>query len=427
MKKISDLKDSVTSIPLELRLLILCAKYNITEEQQREIIKLMQRPVNWEVFYQMVVKNRVYPLVYKNLKKLKTSKLDEQVLTRLEKDYKKNQLWALLLTQELFKVMELLKQRNIKAISIKGPSLAMSIYQEVSLRVSSDLDILVNPSDIVETDRVLMEMGYEKDNIIKHLSLKQTKLLIKTFHHFTYSNPSGIQLELHWRLSNDYYNVPFEEIWNNKSEITMFGKNLNVLSEEENLVYLILHGSKHAWKRLRWLCDIYEIMKNKALNWDYILKRSEGLGVLHLLEQTLILLKALFHYQVQLHPMLSKNDRTIATRLAAMSLPFLSSLDDEPERYGHPLYKEYKKYMLVWYKGVDRKLRFLASHFTPNTDDFQSTKLQDKFFILYYLLRLVKILNRCLFACRKRIVQISYIRKEQMSSKNHTRKSLTKE
>ncbi len=385
-----------TSVPSEVKLLVLCSVNNITEEQQKVILKLIQSTVNWETFYAMVVKNRVYPIVYKNLKKLNTSAVNEQILVRLENDYKKSQFFTLLQAKELIKVMEQLKQQEIQAVSIKGPLLARSIYQDVFLRVSRDLDILVAPSEIHEVEKILLKMGYVQVDNFNHLSLKQKKLLIKTLHHFSYSNDTGVLIELHWRLSSVYYDLSFDEIWRNKRTITMFGKDFNILSDEENLIYLIIHGSRHAWKRLRWLCDIYEIMKNKALDWNYVINRAKELGVIHLVEQTIILLKIFFRYQPQIHLSLTKYERTIANRLAFMSLPFINSLGDETEMYGHPLYKNIKKYSWVWYQGVDMKMQLILSHFIPNTVDFQTIKLQDKYFYLYYVLHFFKISKKCI-------------------------------
>lgn len=403
MKKLSKPQQNKVLLPLEMRLLILCAEDNPTKKQQEKVLKLMRGPVNWEVLYVMAVKNRLFPIVYKNLKKLNTGNIDAQVLEKLGADCKNNRLYALLMANELFRVMELLKKHDINTVSIKGPVLSMSLYQDISMRASRDLDILASPPDIAQIDEILSEAGFTKDDKTGRLTFKQERLLKRTFHHYSYRSSSGIQLEVHWRLSNDYYRMPFDEVWRNQKETVLFGRTLKVPDEEENLVYLILHGSRHAWKRLSWLCDINCIIRNKALDWEYVIRRARELGILHLVGQTMLLLKILFRSQLPIRPPLTKKDRRLAKRLAFLALPFLNSLDGEAELHSHPLFHAYKKYLLVRYKSIDKKVKFLISHFIPNAEDFQAVKLQDRYFFLYYLLRFLKILKRCAGICGRRL------------------------
>jgi hypothetical protein len=412
MKKSSRLPYHKAILPIEMRLLILCSVQDVSEEQKKIIGRLLQRPVDWDSFYQMAIKNRVYPIVYKNLKRFAIENMDRYILKELEDDYKKSHFDAFLQTNELIKVMELLKKQDIEIIAIKGPPLAFYLYHDISMRASRDLDILASPSDITRIDKFLLEAGYTKDCNAKQLSIKQETLLIKNFHHFSYRNDLGIQLELHWRLLGNNYDIPFEDLLPRKSEIVLFGKSLPVLSKEDNLIYLILHGSGHAWKRLRWICDIYEMVKNNALDWNIILQRAKELEMLHLLEQTMILLKILFRYKATINPILTKHDRRIANELAALSIPFITGLDDVPEIYGHSLYGNYKKYMLKWNTGADKKIHYFVSHLIPNAEDFQELKLQDSCFFLYYLLHFYKLLKRCTAICTGKITNFINTRKE---------------
>ena len=66
-------------------------------------------------------------------------------------------------------------------------------------------------------------------------------------------------VEIHWSV---YTSFPvrardFELIVeNNRRRITFAGREVVVFAPELNLLYLIIHGAKHVWQRLKWLVDI---------------------------------------------------------------------------------------------------------------------------------------------------------------------------
>ena len=87
-------------------------------------------------------------------------------------------------------------------------------------------------------------------------------------HHLSYFHPEkGIQLEIHWRLHPPPSKEPsFEELWKRKrkSELTTYP--VYFLGQEDLFLYLITHGARHGWFRLRWLIDIDKMVEK---GWIY--------------------------------------------------------------------------------------------------------------------------------------------------------------
>lgn len=380
---------------LEERLALLCMETKLSKGQEVLILKHMNKNLDWSYFYQFASKHKIFPLVYKNLSGLQELNSEEQILYKLREDYRNNQFLSLLLTNELLRLVDALNQKDIKVLVLKGPILSMSLYQDLSMRHSRDIDILISPSDRKETEEILKELGYIYDRHYK-LSPKQDKLLLKSSQHLTYHNSKGILLEIHFRLSKDYYNAPFEELWIRRKELRLYGRVIHVLKDEENLVYLILHGSKHGWKRLKWLCDINLIVKNESLDWIYILHLSKELGMSHILLQTLILLKVVFRTQVPVQIPTRRREEVHGHRLAVLSLTFIRCLDQDAELPGHSLYKPYKNYMLSWHISPFKKLIYLLRHLIPTEEEFRVISLPDPCFSLYYFFRFCKIIARLL-------------------------------
>lgn len=385
-----------SNLSLECKLLLLCCQNNIPAEQLISIQEMVKGPVNWQYFLELTIKNRVYPIVYKSLKRLQNH-TDIVILPKLEELCKKNQRKALAFTTELIKVMGYLEENDIRAISLKGPALAMWLYDDVSLRVSKDLDIVVDFSEFEIIDKALSEMGYIEKTNFKKLSEKQKTFFIRKNHHLSYVNKSGTLVELHWSLEDKGCNMSFDAIWENTMKYNLFGREIHTLKEEEHFIYLLEHGSRHGWKRLRWLCDVYEIMKHKDLDWAYVVKRTQTLGIAYQLEQTMILLKLLFGLTPPIILSLTKRERITAKQLADMAIRFMESTDGEIESKGHALRPKFKKYMFIWHVGIGRKAKYLTSIFVPNQADFESIKIPDSYFFLYYLFRPFRLAKKIIF------------------------------
>lgn len=380
------------NLPSEMSLLLLCSENKLSEAQQNKAHELTLGDFDWNYFSKLTIKHRIYPTVYRNLKKMNPQDSKSQILSELEQRCKKNQLNALQLLSELIRIMEVFEKSRIRGLSIKGPLLGLALYGDVSMRTSKDLDILVSLADIEKAGELLQEQGYTEDGYTVFLTPKQRQLFFKTSHHISYTNKAGIMIELHWRYNAGNYEIPFEEIWKNRKICDVSGKKINVLKEEENFLYLIFHGSKHAWKRLRWLCDINEILKKNELDWDYLIYRADKMGITYMLEQTLILVKGLFETAVSeffISDSVGKKtgNAGITKQLAIMCMPFILSLDETSEFPGHDLYVANKKYMFVWNKGLYKKTNYIAKHFYPSAMEFQTYKIKDEYFFLYYVIR----------------------------------------
>ena len=81
-------------------------------------------------------------------------------------------------------VSKLFKEKD-NTLVLKGPVLAADLYGDVSLRTSSDLDILIPIQDLEKAEKLLLMQGYEKDDYIQTV-LNDWKW---RHHHVTYFHP----------------------------------------------------------------------------------------------------------------------------------------------------------------------------------------------------------------------------------------------
>ena len=159
-------------------------------------------------------------------------------------------------------VVDLLQGEGVAFICLKGPVLSQQLYGDPTVRFSHDVDLLLsNRADMDRVDRLLVSRGYTGlDNLSWPVDKARQKMLMDCVHHLAYVHKEhGFMVEIHWSV---YTSFPvrardFELIVeNNRRRITFAGREVVVFAPELNLLYLIIHGAKHVWQRLKWLVDI---------------------------------------------------------------------------------------------------------------------------------------------------------------------------
>ena len=97
-----------------------------------------------------------------------------------------------------------------------------------------------------------------------------SKLLLNDWkwrhHHFTYYHPiQGTKIEIHWRLNPAPSKEPtFNELWSRKRKSSITSYPTYFMGNEDLFFFLVTHGARHGWSRLRWLVDIHQISKKET-------------------------------------------------------------------------------------------------------------------------------------------------------------------
>jgi hypothetical protein len=259
----------------ETELLLCCARTHITPEIAQCIHSLVQQNIDWEYLLQTSLKQRVMPLLYQSLKNTCPKEVPDKFFKQLRSYYLTNATRNLFLTGKLLKILSLFKNNNILAVPFKGPVLAESVYGDITLRQFSDLDILVHPEDAIKARNLLMANGYRPEI---ELDDKQFGIYLKTEDTFTLiSGESRVVVELHWELTGRNSSFPiYLDLFDNRLERTEIeGKKVYNLPPEELLLYLCIHGAKHCWDSIDWICCLAELIQsNSVLNWERAIKMA---------------------------------------------------------------------------------------------------------------------------------------------------------
>jgi hypothetical protein len=275
----------------EAKLLLCCSCTQMDSANAERIITLLQQNIDWSYLLQMAFRHNLVPLLYRSLEVVAPTTIPETVRVGLKEQIQVDIQGNLFLTKELLHLLALFNQQGILVLPYKGPVLAASVYRNLVLRPSNDLDILVHEQDILPALDLLVSCGYEiiRPRSVartgKHLqSLLVNQLVEKSswaYQLVLWHPDRQVVVELHWRITPKYIfpNSP-EQLWEDLKPVILGGVTVLSFAPENLLWFLCVHGAKHEWKRLSWLCDIAELIRvYPHLNWEQIVAQATKLGI----------------------------------------------------------------------------------------------------------------------------------------------------
>jgi hypothetical protein len=179
---------------------------------------------------------------------------------------------SLLLTARLLQILDAFRRAGIPVIALKGPALSQQLYGDAGMRDSVDLDLLVPSSLAAAAASVLEARDYVLESDLGWMRVAD---LVRRGTELTFRHKTGTGIDLHWASApaDHPFRLPEGCLWSSADTVNLDGTAVPVLSRECQLVYLCVHGTFHAWTKLRWLCDVAllaETGRSYGLDWDEI-------------------------------------------------------------------------------------------------------------------------------------------------------------
>ena len=145
----------------EFALLLCLARRTMDPDTAAKVDAALQQPMNWEALLALVLRHGTASLAYRHLSSLWLQAVPENILEQLRTTYRETAQRNLVLAGRLCGIVEQLTRQEIPVISLKGPALGLSVYENLSLRVSHDLDILVRSEDVPRAKALLLAQGFD--------------------------------------------------------------------------------------------------------------------------------------------------------------------------------------------------------------------------------------------------------------------------
>ena len=377
--------------PIEIDLLLSCARPQITPERAATIREALQNGIDWEYLFRVAGRHGLMPLLYHQLNTIFPESVPGALLNRLKARFHANLAYNLFLTAELLKVLSLFENHGISAVPFKGPVLASSVYGNLSFREFSDLDILIHKSDLKRVKDLLLSQGY---SALYELNRSQEASSNRRAgqYHFRHKN-NAVNLEIFWEFAPKGLSFPvnLQQLWNRLEKISFSGKDVRAFSPEDLLHVLCCHGYKHNWEELRWICDVANLIQShREMDWNLVIEEAHTLGTERILFLGLYLAKNLLDIDLPDDVWQKAQSDTKVRSLTRMVCKHLFSGTN-----GSLGIAERSLFHLRSFKTLSQRFQYLYfSAIPPSFVEFEILELPSSLFFLYYLIRPFRLLGK---------------------------------
>jgi Uncharacterised nucleotidyltransferase len=379
---------------LEIDLIICCARTQVNQATAKQINYLLQKELNWGYILQKAKQHHLVPLLYHHLSYYGEDTVPPEILAILKKEANTSLLRNISLSQELRNIINSLQENSIDVIPLKGLVLAASAYHSLALRQFEDLDIFIQVKDVAQACDLLIAQGYTPPPEFSQESTNLISEVVQGSYSFIHKQ-NNLNIELHWSLNrkNFAFPVEFEHVWKRVEEVSLQGEVIPNLSPEDALLFLCMHGSKHCWERMLWICDIAQLLAtSENLDWAYLIQQSYDLGVRRML---LLGLNLAYQLMGTIPPQLIWQQIHADEVIGALSSQVWNAIPPVVNYAYSPLTRADEHLFII--KARERlidKFRYLMGIVTtPTAKDWDFSLLPESLSFLYYLILPVRLIQ----------------------------------
>jgi hypothetical protein len=374
----------------ETELLLCCARAGAGPKRAGRIRALLREELDGTRLVQTALRHGTMPLLYRSLVAACPEAVPAAILDQLRDHFHNNARRNFFLAGELLKCLELLGAHGIPAVPYRGPVLAASAYGDLALRQFDDLDILVHKQDVVRARDLLVSRGYRPEF---QLTRAQEAAYLRDQSEYKVLRDEGMLIvELHWRFTEGYFSFPLdpEQLWQRLETVSLAGREVRTFSAEDVLLILCVHGTKHLWERLGWICDVARWLGvHGGMDWGWVMERAAALGSERMLFLGLFLANDLLGAPLP-EDVLQRvqADPAVASLAEQVRQGLFGHAHGQPGDLGRCLF-----HLKARERLGDRVRYCVRLAVTTTPGDWASVRLPSSLFPVYYVLRPIRLVG----------------------------------
>lgn len=253
----------------------------------------------WEETIEGARQHGILPMLFSELSAIEGA-IPPDALELVREEFERNAFHCYANAAELIEVLKVFEVAGIPALPFKGVVLGASVYGDMTARTAGDLDVLIYYHDLLPATRILKERGYELKTKVLEDGSPEAENYFE--YHFERAE-DGMVLELRWRLelTQPRYkrNLGMDWVWPRRETTKLAGAEVPNFDAITGLLMLCMHGSKHAWSRLIWICDVAKMLESESgLDWNSAIREAKRLGLWRCLALGVLLAHSLAGAQV---------------------------------------------------------------------------------------------------------------------------------
>ena len=277
-------------LPAEARVLLGCARIASGAAVDADTVGWLEEGIDWKALVHLALEHRVTPQLARGLSRLPDRTAPADIRRALDFHIEDNASRTRVLLDELFAMLAELERRGVTAIPFKGPALSAVLCGEADDRLAGDLDVLVPRESLDVVTEVLAERGFLEETEL------ETGRALSTAEHawyrayqgeYLFIRPDdGVCVEPHWALAPHTLGADLDckAFFRRARPMNLAGRQVLGLALEDLLLALTVHGGKHEWTELRWICDVAELVeRHPDLDAPAALERARASGCARIL------------------------------------------------------------------------------------------------------------------------------------------------
>lgn len=382
---------------VEIELICATAQAAVSTVSSDTLEGLMAKRPHWDRVQSLAEFHGTIPLLQQHLAQLPEGIVPSSVQQALRDRCREIAAKNLHLSGRLTRACAEFERAGIRVLALKGPTLAILGYGGLNLRQFNDVDLLVPPTDIDRGLEVLHDLGYE---FALRITPSQQARYVRSMGQVVLQDPQGTLVELHTRLTDLAYHFPlqFDALWSRRQPTVLHDQTVSTLGDEDLLLYLAVHGTKHGWPCVGWVVDLVQLVArnrtpNPTIDWPRLLQRATALRCRRILLLSLRLARETLGLELpEVVSRACETDRLVV-RLAEERSRRLWEGDADHSESAFPFF---------WFHLRSRErlrdgLSFLrATIFSAHLSDWQSINLPTGWEFLYPIARPLRLLFKYL-------------------------------
>jgi hypothetical protein len=375
----------------EKRLLLCCARTQLSLALGQEIRELAAGPMDWEYLLADAAEHSLRPLLARHLFGAAAEIVPTAALKRLTDAVRTNTGRCLILAAELIRIMDRFREAGILAVPYKGPVIAVQAYGDVTLREFEDLDIVLPQRDMPRANEVVVGLGY-RARFPWILAPDAASALVPGEYNYR-DEARRILIELHTERTLRHFPVPpdLDKLAHNLVPVSFSGHEIRTFAPQDALVMLCIHGSKDFWQKISWVVDIAELVRAyPSLDWDAAYRRADSWNARRILNLGLALAFNMLDARLPEDIGARVKEDRVAAALASEVTGRL--LGREQTRFGSAGRFSFRRRML---NGALAGWRYsIRLAVAPAEEDWEMVRLPGRLAPLYVALRPLRLLRK---------------------------------
>ena len=395
---------NIDELGAETSLLLQCAKVYLSTGYPEQIIQLLkQAKLNWVDFINIAQFHRLLPILHNILSALPAEEIPDWVHIKFRQIHLETIKRNFSLLKELTEFLDILDIHRIKAITFKGPMVAMVGYGDLALRTFYDLDLLVHPDEFFKLRDIAISHGYQCDrlmaeserNCLEKLNPTEQALYFKSQKEYSLYHPKKkIFLDIHQGILSKQFSPLFDTrwLWHHTQIVDIGGRQILGLTPEIQLLILCSQGAEDCWIHLGKVFDVaILISKHPTLNWSKLTELTKQKDIFPRLLLGLSLVQDLYGIMLPDNIQKELKHRSDIQTLAMSVKKILFKTNYNP---GSNLRLTHIVYQLKMMNSWKNRRHFIYTLMNPTLADIAAISLPKSLFFIYYLLRPFRLIRQ---------------------------------